>query len=102
MLVHAVYFWLKPELTPAQTADFWRGLGTLKQIRSVETIHLGKAAATEKRPVIDHSYSAALVIGFKDVASHDAYQDDPIHLKFVADCKDYWTRVQIYDSQAAS
>ena len=36
MLVHAVYFWLKPELTDAQRADFRRGVETLAGIDVVE------------------------------------------------------------------
>ena len=42
----------------------------------------------------------ALTVLLKDVAAHDAYQVDPIHLAFVASCKALWTRVQIYDAQA--
>lgn len=97
MLVHCVYFWLKPGLSESQQADFRRGVNTLAAIKTVENMYVGKPAATPRRPVIDHSYSTALIVLFRDVAAHDAYQTDPIHLKFVADCQNYWTRVQIYD-----
>ncbi len=99
MLYHCVYFYLKPELTAAQRGEFRRGVETLKQIKAAEKIAVGTPAATERRPVIDASYDAALIVICRDVAAHDAYQSDPIHLKFVADCKHLWTRVQIYDSQ---
>ncbi len=99
MLVHSVFFWLKPDLTAEQRADFDRGVATLANIAAVEKVYIGKPARTEKRPVIDDSYSCALTVLLKDVAAHDAYQVDPIHLKFVADCKEYWTRVQIYDAE---
>ena len=99
MLYHCVYFWLKPGLTAAQCAEFRRGIETLKQIKHAEKIAVGAPAATEKRPVVDSSYDAALIVVCRDVAAHDAYQADPIHLKFVAECKHLWTRVQIYDSQ---
>jgi hypothetical protein len=99
MLVHSVLFYLKPDLTAAQRADFDRGVHTLATIKSVAQVHIGKPAATEKRPVIDTSYGCALTVIFKDIAAHDAYQVDPVHLKFIADCKDYWTRVQIYDAE---
>ncbi len=98
MLVHTVYFWLKPELTAAQRADFRRGVESLAGIKAVEKIYVGTPAATEKRPIIDSSYSVALTVICKDVAGHDAYQVDPIHLAFVNAFKTFGTRVQIYDA----
>lgn len=99
MLIHTVYFWLKPELTPAQRADFRRGVESLSGIKAVEKVYVGTPAATEKRPIIDDSYSVALTVVCKDVAAHDAYQVDPLHLKFVEQFKSFWTRVQIYDAE---
>jgi hypothetical protein len=98
MLVHTVYFWLKPELTDAQRADFRRGV-SLRAIPAVETIYVGAPAKTEKRPIIDDSYSIALTVVCKDVAAHDAYQVDPIHKVFVDSFKTFWRRVQIYDAE---
>jgi hypothetical protein len=98
MLVHTVYFWLKPDLSPAQRAEFRRGVESLAQIASVVEVYVGTPAATEKRPVIDGSYSFALTVLLKDVAAHDAYQADPVHLAFIAACKAFWIRVQIYDA----
>ena len=99
MLVHTVYFWLKPDLTPAQRADFRRGVESLGGIRAVEKIYVGTPAKTVKRPIIDDSYSVALTVVCRDVAAHDAYQIDPIHLAFVEQFKTCWTRVQIYDAE---
>jgi hypothetical protein len=98
MLIHTVFFWLKPELTEAQRTEFRRAVETLGGIKAVEKIYVGTPAATEKRPIIDSSYSVALTVVCKDVAAHDAYQVDPIHLAFVAQCKTFWSRVQIYDA----
>jgi hypothetical protein len=99
MLYHCVYFWLKPELTPAQRVEFRRGVETLKGIKSAEKISVGVPAGTTRRPVIDSSYDVALVVECKDAAAEAAYQVDPIHLAFVEKFKTYWTRVQIYDSE---
>ena len=99
MLYHCVYFWLKPELTPAQRAEFRRGVETLKGIKSAEKISVGVPAGTTRRPVIDSSYDVALIVECKDVAAEAAYQVDPIHLAFVEKFKTFWTRVQIYDSE---
>jgi hypothetical protein len=51
------------------------------------------------RPIIDKSFSVAITVVCKNVAAHDAYQVDPIHLAFIAKCKAYWERVQIYDAE---
>jgi len=99
MLYHCVYFWLKPELTPVQRADFRRGVESLSNIKCVARVSIGAPAATPQRPVIDHSFDVALIVQCQDVAAEAAYQIDPIHLAFVAKFKDCWTRVQIYDSQ---
>jgi hypothetical protein len=98
MLVHSVYFWLKPELSAADRADFQRGVTSLSEAKAVKQSFVGTPAATGKRPVIDDTYSVALTLVFDDIAGHDDYQIDPIHLAFVASCKGYWTRVQIYDA----
>lgn len=99
MLFHNVYFWLKPELTPAQRAEFRRGVESLAGIRSVAKVDIGVPAPTGDRPVIERGYDIALIVQCRDVAAHDAYQVDPLHLAFVANFKTYWTRVQIYDSE---
>lgn len=99
MLVHTVFFWLKPELTDAQRAEFRRGVESLGGIRAVEKIYVGTPAATERRPIIDASYSYALTVICHDLKGHDEYQADPIHDAFRNTYKSYWTRVQIYDAE---
>jgi hypothetical protein len=95
MLVHAVYFWLKPDLKPQDLARYVERLNALVKIPSVVHGWVGTPAETD-RPVIDRSYSYGLLVTFKDMAGHDAYQVDPIHLAFL-ECKECWSRVQIYD-----
>jgi len=98
MLVHSVFFWLKSELTAAQRAEFRRGVEALAAIKSVAKIFVGAPAATGKRPVIDDSYAVGLTVLFADVAAHDAYQGDPLHLAFVERFSVCWARVQVYDT----
>jgi hypothetical protein len=98
MLVHTVYFWLKPELTAPQRADFRRGVESLGRIPSVHQAYVGTPAPTERRPIIDDSYSVALTVICRDVAAHDAYQVDPIHLAFIEQFKTFWSKLQIYDA----
>ncbi len=98
MFIHAVYFWLKQDLTLEQQADFLRGLRTLPAVETIYRGHIGIPAKTE-RDVIDSSYDYALVCEFADQTAQDAYQVHPIHLQFVQDCAQYWTRVQVFDSE---
>lgn len=97
MFVHAVYFWLKDGMTLEDTARFRGGLESLRGCESVREMFIGVPAATS-RPVIDRSYTFALVVMFDDLVGHDAYQEHPIHRAFVDTFGGYWTKVQIYDS----
>ncbi|HEY0944892.1 MAG TPA: Dabb family protein [Opitutaceae bacterium] len=99
MLVHSVFFYLKPELTAADRAAFRAGVDSLRTIASVDTAYIGAPAAVPPRPVVDATYDVSITAVFKDVAAHNAYQVDPVHVKFVETYRSYWTRVQIYDAQ---
>jgi hypothetical protein len=72
---------------------------SLGTINSVENVYVGTPAKTEKRPIIDDTYSVALTVLCKDVAAHDAYQADSIHHAFINQFKSFWSRVQIYDAE---
>jgi Stress responsive A/B Barrel Domain len=98
MLVHTVYFWLKPDLTTAQRDEFRHGVESLGVIKAINTIYVGTPADVPDRPIVDRSYSFALTVVCQDVAAHNAYQIDPIHRAFVERFKPFWTRVQIYDA----
>ena len=97
MFVHAVYFWLRGGLTPAERAQFEAGLRALCAIDSVRHAYVGSPAPTD-RPVIERGYSRALVVVFADQAAHDRYQTHPVHDGFRAECGGLWTAVRIYDS----
>ena len=78
MLVHTVYFWLRKSLDGDKYTDFRISLETMRKIEHAESMHISTPAQTEKRPAIDNSYDFALTVIFKDIAAHDAYQEDPI------------------------
>jgi len=98
MLVHSVFFWLKPELAPAQRAHFRAEVEKLSAIRSIEKIYVGAPAAVPERSVTDKTFDVALTILFGTAAAHDAYQVDPVHVAFVEGNREAWLRVQVYDS----
>lgn len=97
MVIHHVFFWLK-EGTNANRDKMITGLQTLKHIRSVRRIHIGVPAETEDRDVVDSSYHLSELLFFDDLAGQKAYQDDPIHKKFIEVHSHLWAKVVVYDS----
>jgi predicted DNA-binding protein with PD1-like motif len=94
---HIVLFWLR---NPASAEDRDRlvaGLATLRAIGAVQSLHIGMAAATERRAAVDHSFDVSEVMTFASVADQRAYQEHPIHLKFVEDCAHLWGKHVVYD-----
>jgi hypothetical protein len=100
-LVHHVFFWLKDPGSREDLAKLLAGLRTLANIETVRAAHFGVPASTEKRDVVDNSYSASEILFFDDTAGQKTYQDHPIHQQFVADCSHLWQRVVVYDVIAA-
>ena len=100
-LVHHVFFWLKNPESKEDLARLLAGLRTLAKIETVRGAHFGVPASTEKRDVVDNSYSASEILFFDDTAGQKIYQDHPIHKKFVADCSHLWERVVVYDAVSA-
>ena len=98
MLVHTVYFWLKPNLSKEDIDFFFKQVKTLANIPSVKGFYCGKPASTPPRDVVDQSYDCGLSVILDDIRGHDAYQVDPIHKEFIEKCSDLWDRVKIYDA----
>lgn len=97
VFIHHVYFWLK---NPSSTEDLEKlldGLDKLSKVKTIKMFHIGKPAATN-RPVIERSYAVSWFCLFDDAAGQEAYQVDPIHLKFVEECQHVWDKVIVYDS----
>jgi hypothetical protein len=96
MFVHCVYFWLRHDLSEQEHARFIDGVTSLTTIESVRQAHVGTPASTD-RPVIDRTYSYALVVVFDGDKGHDEYQGHPVHDAFRRGSADLWTQVKIYD-----
>jgi hypothetical protein len=97
MFVHHVYFWMKPDATKEDKDKLFKGIQSIAKLETVKISHVGVPADTD-RPVIDKSYAFSLLTVFDDKKGHDIYQEHPVHLKFIDDCKHLWTKVQVYDS----
>lgn len=98
MLAHHVFFWLKNPQSEADRAKLIEGLKTLRKIETVRDLHIGIPASTEKREVVDHSYSVSELIFFDDVKGQNVYQDHAIHKQFVEKYSSLWSKVVVYDS----
>lgn len=96
--IHTVFFWMNENITEEQKANFAKnGLGELVKVSSIYKSYFGPPAKTP-REVVDNSYDFALICHFKNKEDQDAYQIDPIHLKFIEDFKDLWKSVIVYDN----
>jgi hypothetical protein len=91
-------FWLRNDLTPTERELFATEVRRLPQISYLEHGYVGTPAATERRPVTDHSFDFAISLHFKSLEDHEFYQTKcPDHARFVTTCKSLWERVIIYD-----
>lgn len=58
----------------------------------------GTLAEELDRDVNDRGFDVALHIVFESQAAHDQYQDAPRHDQFIAENKDNWKLVRVFDS----
>ena len=95
--IHTVYFYAAEGLTDQRKTEFMTGLAELARTPSIQKVYYGPPAGTD-REIVDNNYFVAWICHFKSAEDHDAYQQDPIHLKFVEDYQDVWGKVLIYDN----
>lgn len=97
-LVHNVYFSLK-DPTPANIAAL--NAACHKYLEGHDgLVYFGAGPLVEElnRPVNQRDFHIALCTVFKDKASHDQYQTHPRHLQFIAENKETWASVRVFDS----
>jgi Stress responsive A/B Barrel Domain len=94
-IIHQVYFWLHKE---SDIAEFLRdAVPMLGRCKDVKQFYQGVPAPTEKREVVDHSFHASCTLFFDSLEGQAAYQQDPIHLEFIARYSKFWKTVKVYD-----
>ncbi len=93
-----MFFWLRDGAEAAAARRLADGCKShLTGIPGVLRLTVGFPAGTN-RGVVDNSYGVALLVEFTNAAAHDVYQDHPDHLRFIAECSQFWSRVQVYDT----
>jgi hypothetical protein len=97
IFIHHVYFWLAEPGNAEDKKALIAGLNKLSSVKTIQRFSIGVPANTS-RDVIDSSYSVSWILIFNNAEDQDSYQEDPIHLRFVDECKHLWKRVQVYDT----
>ena len=99
MLVHTVFFKFKESATEADVqscADDARNL--LGKIETVKAIYVGSPADTTVRPVSVRDFGLSLTVVFENIPDQDVYQVHPLHDEFIANNKENWGGVTVYDA----
>jgi len=95
--LHHVFFWLKDASSIADRDKLVEGLTKLATVKTIKDFHIGKPADTN-RDVIERGYAVSWFVKFNSAADQASYQTDPIHLQFIEECKQLWSKVVVYDS----
>jgi Stress responsive A/B Barrel Domain len=98
MLAHNVYFALKDNSPAARQKLLDACSKYLTPHPGIGFFACGTLADELNRPVNDRDFDVGLHIVFIDQAAHDRYQDAPLHHQFVAENKENWKKVRVFDS----
>lgn len=98
MLAHIVYFTLKDSSPQACQ----KMVGACQKYLSDHpgTVHFsaGTRASQYQREVNDQDFHVALHVVFDGDAAHDAYQTAERHQQFIAENKENWAKVRVFDA----
>ena len=97
-VAHMVFFTLKESTNETVQALIDACNCYLTDHDGVVYYSVGARGAEFNRPVNNQIYDVGLHVVFADKAAHDAYQTAPRHLTFIAENKDSWEAVDIFDS----
>jgi hypothetical protein len=97
-LVHHVFFWLNNPQSMEDRDKLVEGVKTLSKIETVQELHVGILANTEKRAVVDSSWGVSELIFFNDLEGQATYQNHPVHLEFIKNYSHLWSKVVVYDA----
>jgi hypothetical protein len=97
MLAHIVYFTLRDGTPAAQQklADACRRY--LKEIPGIVFSAVGTPTPDLARPVNIRDFHVGLHIVFASRKAHDDYQVHPGHQRFIAENKETWQQVRVFD-----
>jgi Stress responsive A/B Barrel Domain len=99
MIVHNVYFSLTDNSPAARGTLIAACKKYLADHPGVIYFSAGGLCQSLSRPVNDRDFDVALHVVFRSMADHDAYQQHPHHLQFIAEGKPNWKKVRVFDSE---
>jgi len=95
---HMVYFTLKDGSAAAQQALIEACKKYLNDHPGLDYFSVGSRAEEYQRPVNNMEFHVALHLVFASEADHDLYQNSDRHQEFIAQNKDTWAQVQVFDA----
>lgn len=98
MLAHNVFFTLNDGSPEAIAALVTACRTYLNDHPGTAFFAAGTLTPDLDRPVNDRDFHVGLHVIFKDRAAHDAYQVSERHQQFIAENKDSWKAVRVFDS----
>lgn len=99
MLAHNVYFTLKDKSASSRDNLVAACKTYLAAHPGVVFFACGILQEGLDRPVNDLDFDVALHVVFDSKASHDIYQEAPMHLTFIAENRESWAKVRVFDSE---
>jgi hypothetical protein len=98
MIVHNVYFRLKDRSPAARAALVAACRKYLPDHDGVVFFACGVVCDELAREVNDRDWDVGLHLVFANKAAHDVYQTTPAHEQFIAENKQNWDRVRVFDT----
>jgi hypothetical protein len=98
MLAHNVYFLLKDRSDLAKRALVDACRKYLSSHSGTLFFACGTREPDLNRPVNDQEFDVSLHLVFTSKATHDAYQDAPLHHTFIEENRGNWAKVRVFDS----
>jgi hypothetical protein len=94
-----VYFTLKEQTPTARKAFIEACQRYLSDHPGIVHFSVGTLAEQYQREVNDRAFDVALHLVFEGHAAHDAYQSSQRHTQFIAENKDLWAKVRVFDAE---
>jgi hypothetical protein len=98
LFAHSVYFTLKDNSDAAKQRLVTACKTYLSNHPGTVFFAAGTLAEECDRPVNDRDFDVALQVVFTDKAAQDQYQKAARHLTFIAENKDNWKQVRVFDA----
>jgi len=96
--VHAVFFTMKPNTSPAQIDALVDDCNAmLPKVPTVRKIESGRRDVNAARPVNDQEFDVGLVVYFDDKCGYDQYEVHPVHRAMVDKHKANFQSVRVCD-----